>query len=93
MLLPVTDALNGNSPASPISIAATTAGALFTPPTQTATGSFAAGGAPVPAADTINAIILQGDATSPVYVLLGPGTVSATNYHFILNANSFPRKK
>ena len=88
MLLPVTDALNSLSPSTtPITVPISIAAALFTPQTPASSGSFAAGGAPVPAADTINAITLQGDPSNPAYILLGSGTPSATNYHFILPAN------
>lgn len=88
MLVNAVDALNPDSPTtSPVSLTASTAGPIFTPGAyQELSGPNY--GAPIPPATEHNGILVSADSANAavVYLLLGPGTASATNWHVALPA-------
>jgi hypothetical protein len=86
MLIQAFDALHQLSPTTtPVSVAASSAATLLSFATETTGGDT--GGAGTSPSETINGVLLSGDPTNPSYILLGTGTPSATNYHFVLQAN------
>jgi hypothetical protein len=88
LLVNATDVLQSFSPASPVSLIAATSGPVYTPPSQVDPGQ--AGGAAIPPGDETNGLMISADSanTAVVYLLLGNGTASATNWHIALPAGT-----
>jgi hypothetical protein len=88
MLVNATDLLNPDTPVSPVSLAAATATPIYTVGAETTGG--VTGGAGTGSAPEHNGVLVSADSanTATVYLLLGPGTVSATNWHIVLPAGS-----
>lgn len=84
MLVNATDVLASDTPSSSVSLSATTATPIYTPAALNTGGD--SGGATVPPATEHNGIEVSADFanTTGVKLLLGPGTVSATNWHVCL---------
>lgn len=88
-LVNATDVLSPDSPASPVTIGATSAGTVYTPPNYIDPGPVG-GGAIAPGAEH-NGITISADSanTGTAYLLLGTGTPSAANWHIALPAGQF----
>lgn len=87
MLINAIDALNPDSPAvSPVVVPLTTATVIYTPGAYNTGG--VSGGAAIPPATEHNGILCSADSanTAVTYLLLGPGTASAGNWHIALPA-------
>ena len=87
MLVNAIDALNPDSPTtSPVVVPLTTATVIYAPGAYVDPGQ--AGGATIPPATEHNGILVSADSanTAVTYLLLGPGTVSPTNWHIALPA-------